>query len=633
MAAQTSGVKSTFRDLALALTEDERKTLLRRIHSALSLHRQPAGATQPSVLSKDRRLELIREEIAGLSLLDRFLFWFRRIVSTKSDEDTFIGYKLGRLRRRIRAAGFSVVEPHAISEHLAKEVWELYAAAYPLIPMYLDLWREGTYLQDCIEHLLAMRIPGARSGLYDFVTLEELQDTYLETERKHDVRELVLKRLDEYLSEIPDDVFDHLQQGLMPLYQYRGLCLFNYNQFFHAFGFDPGVVPPEETPPFREAPTSACIGHIEQLYGAVYAAIRLPKEAHVHTELLDRYLEIKEAETDPEAAAAAVAAEMEQRETPPAAQPAESEDAPEAIEEEQHREQARQNRQESLERLRAALRQLGHGSRRLDHCVPFVELVRYYRSDPYYKLLGHLPKIKLKDFYASYLTMRLLTQIDRGFRDIRSGVVKKLTRKLFGKEPPAFEYYRPSDGTGVDRLGLPVFRHTHSLNVMYNFLRFVYHGRMQEMVRILSRILPLRQRDASSELVVHVAGLEDVHDQIRAFDYSFSPDSDDGKTFVRMRFAVEKDATQHRAYRNMVTQRDREARQLLDRGLEHVAGLELAFTDIRRSLTDQLRERYASEDSLVSHLDGLDNLLDQELAKVSLFERLIKQVLAGEEGY
>lgn len=624
---------SKLRDLALALTEEERRDLLKRINSALSLKQSADPQVSPHALSREKRLELMREEIAGLSFFDRLVFWFKRLLSTKGDEDTFIAFKLGRLRRRLRAAGLTVVMPATISERVAQVVWDLYKAAYGLIPVFLDLWRGGTYLQDSVEYLLSMRIPGARKNLYDFVALEELQERYLETERKQEVRDLVLTRLDEYLADVPDDIFDHLGEGVMPLYMLRGVCLFDYNYFFDVFGFDPGVVPPEETPPFRESPTSAAIGPIEELYSSLHSASKLPKDSFVHSELLDRYLEIKESETEPEAAAATVAADLDLLADKGGSDPAASGEESEPDPQNQREEDAYQKRHETVDQLKSLLRDLGQQVRRTSSRIPFVELVRYYRSDPYYKLRSNVPRINLREFYSSYLTMRLLSQVDRGFKEIRRGVVSRLTKQLFGRELQPFEFYRPGIQPATNRMGLPAFQHMRSLNVLYNFLRLIYHGHMQETVRILSRILPIRQRDASSGLVVHVAGLEDVHDHIRAFDYSFSPDSDDGKAFLRIRFAVEKDVTQHRTYRNIVTAKDREARQLLDRGMEHVTGLERSFSEIQRSLTDQLRERYAAADSLVSRLDGLDHLLERNLEKIATFNRLIKQVIAGEEGY
>jgi hypothetical protein len=181
--------------------------------------------------------------------------------------------------------------------------------------------------------------------------------------------------------------------------------------------------------------------------------------------------------------------------------------------------------------------------------------------------------------------------------------------------------------------GLPDFLHMRSLSITYNFLRFLYRGRMQEMVRILSRILPVRQRDSSSDLIVHVSGLEDVLADIEDFDLDFSPETDDGKAYYRVRYAVEKDVTMHRSFRNLVQQRDREASTLVDRATEHIQGLSVVFGSIAVSLTDQTRERYASNDTRANSLDGLDRLLEEQRRRLDQFVKLIRQVRAMEEGY
>jgi hypothetical protein len=244
-----------------------------------------------------------------------------------------------------------------------------------------------------------------------------------------------------------------------------------------------------------------------------------------------------------------------------------------------------------------------------------------------------MPKLRLREFYQSYLKMRVLSQLDERFGDVRAGVISRMTEELFGGNSPPFEYFRPAVLTAPAKLGLPRFRHVRSANILYNFLRQVYRTRLQEMVRILARVLPVRQRDSSSELVVRVAGVEEALADLEGFDHSFSPDSDDGKAFLRLRYGVEKDITLHRSYRNMVQHKDREVRSIVDLGLEHLRGLRRVFGNMQRTLSDQLRHRYAEADSRVSALDGLDGLLEQYSEKLDLLDKLMKQIAAMEEGY
>ena len=286
-----------------------------------------------------------------------------------------------------------------------------------------------------------------------------------------------------------------------------------------------------------------------------------------------------------------------------------------------------------LAELRQGLKRLRDAGATMLERVPFADIIRFYRRDPWIRIIGYVPKVRLRDFYTSYLTIHLLSQLDERFSQIRTGVVDRMTRELFGGTPPTFEYYRPGVQSAPDGSTLPAMGFMRSLAVAYNFLRYLYRGRMQEMVRILSRVLPVRQRDSSSDLVVHVAGIEESLAKLEEFDRSFSPDSEEGKAFYRVRYGVEKDPTLQRSYRNLVHQRDREAQNLLSSTIEHLRGLNRVFDNIERGLSDQLRERYAAADHRVNALDGLDRLLEEYRTKLDRFDRLIRQVRATEEGY
>ncbi|MEE8441214.1 MAG: hypothetical protein V3S41_05785 [Spirochaetia bacterium] len=606
-----SGATDTFRDLALAMTPEERRELLRKISGSLSLN---SGEDQPlykQEVAEAERHALIGAEIEKLSLLGRIRFFLRRIFSTKPHDQAFIDFRLHELRRRIRVGcpAMAPLEHHSVCAEVATATWALYQAVYPLIPMFLDLWRSGSYLQESIEYLLSKRIPAARSNLPDFASVEELQDAFMENELKGDVRKLVVERLGIYLDEIPDDLFAHLEEGVLPLYFLRPLCLLDYNRLFAAFGFDPGITPPDALPPFNVAPTSAALPLVEGLLYGLHSAARLEHGFYVHMDILDRYLELKEIHNSEE--------EGEVSEG----------DASEAEED------ASQQRRVHLQELRDQLETLHAAATRLGDHIAFSDVVRYYRRDPWHRMVAYMPKLRLREFYQSYLMMRVLSQLDESFGDVRVGVISRMIEELFGGAPSPFEYYRPAILSAPDKLGLPKFRHIRSATVLQNFLRHIYRTRLQEIVRTLSRVLPVRQRDSSSALVVHVAGIEQALADLDGFDRSFSPDSDDGKAFFRVRYGVEKDVTLHRSYRNIVQHKDREVRSMIDLALEHLRGLLRAFENMQRTLSDQLRQRYAEADASVSTLDGLDGLLEEYSGKLGLLDKLVKQILAMEEGY
>lgn len=598
---------STFRDLALALSEEERRWLHKRVSESLSLKASDRENRFSSGVSERGRAQLIAEEVRRLGLWDRIRYFLRRLLSTHSDEQAYLDFRINGLRRRARAVcpELAPIERHTVGRAVARHTWELYRAAYAVIPLFLDFWRGGTYLQEAVEFLLAQRIPAAKSNLYDFATLDELQAAFGRNELKGDVRRLVVDRLEAYLDDIPDELFRQLEAGLLPFYYLKQVCLLDYNEFFAVFGFDPGIAPPEEIPPFRDAPMSAALPVVESLYAGLHSAGKLPNDFGFHTEILDRYLEMKEQEHKRDAEGGNAAEEEIEYE----------------------------NRRDQLQRMRDDITRLHEATRTLGRRVPFADLIRFYTRDPWLRIKPYLPELKLREFHRSYLMIRVLGELDSRFPEIRRGVVRTMVRDLFHSEPPPMTHFRTGIQLTPESPTLPDFTHIRSITLTYDFLRFVYRGRMQEMVRTLSRILPVRQRDSSSDLVVHVSGVEQVFADIEDFDESFSPDSEDGKAYYRIRYAVENDVTMQRSYRNIVQQRDRQAASLVERAMEHFDALAAVFDVIQRGLTDQIRERYAEADHRVNSLDGIDQLLEAHGEKVRSFVRLIRQARAIEEGY
>ncbi|TVQ24830.1 MAG: hypothetical protein EA382_07960 [Spirochaetaceae bacterium] len=611
---------ATFRDLALALTEEERRSLLKRISSSLSLRGTVSEAPVSSEGAAASRADAITREIEAMGFWRRVRLFLRRLFSARNDEQTYVEFRLAEIRRRARSVlpGLAPLEHHTIEPVVAVEVWELYRHAYAVIPFFLDLWRGGSLLQETVGFLLAQRIPAAKEHLGDFASLGELQEAFLEHELKSSVRKLVVDRLDAYVDGVPKELFRKLSEGLAPLYHLRQIALLDYNAFFATFGFDPGIAPPEEVPPFKETPASAGLPMIEALYLGLHTAAKLSNDFYVHTEVLDRYLELKDRE-DNRATDASGAVDVATGVDPTMA---------ERSEEEGYR-----ARKERVEQLRAGMHDLHDACRSVSRRVPFADLIRYYSRDPWLRVKPYAPEIRLKEFYRSHLMIRVLSELDARFAEIRRGVVDRMVKRLFGAPPPPMAFFRTGVQLVSDKVGGPDFRRIRSLTLANAFLRFLYRGRMQEMFRTLGRILPVRQRDSSSDLVVHVAGMDETYADIEDFDESFSPDTDDGKSYYRVRYGVEKDASLNRSYRNMVSQRDREATLLVDRTAEHARGLLKVCEAIRAGLTDQTRERYAAVDRRVNEVDGLDVLIEQQAAKLEQFDRLIKQVRAMEEGY
>lgn len=570
--------KRTFSDLAKALPDRERRQLLARITRALSLNDQHQRSVYHGTLQTEERRRIVRREIEGLSFWDRFLFWMKRVASTKPQEAAFAEFKLDQLRRRITSAPEPLVrfDRRTIEPPFASAVVDLYRAAVELVPFFRSVWDDANRLQWMITQLLEKRVPDAKTDLHDFAALEEMQDIYLEKNSKEAIRAAIQVRMDRYLDSIPPELFKELEQGILPLYLLKYVCLFPYREFFGLFQATAEHVDTEPSPEFASANAMNSLELVEQLYFSIYAATRLGKGVRLHPELLAAYDSYGDADSS------------------------------------------------SVKHYNSLLTKLAQTARRID--LPLAEIIRYFREDPYYKLMVYLPRLKLRDFYVSHLRVRIFARIDEVFPEVRLGIVKRISADVFDHEPPPLENFKRSLDAAARKLDAPPFRYFQCLRTVRHFVRTVYQDDIAPTVRLLARIMPVRHRDTASELTLRANAIEDIGERVLMFDFTFSPESDEGKAFIRLRYAGEKDLGQARAYGTVVAQKNREARDIVEDATEHFHGLEAVFRNLISLRSRTIGERYEALTHVGRQTD-LTALLEQNADVLAKVRQMLNQLV------
>lgn len=577
--------KRTFSELAKALPDRERRQLLQRITRALSLNDQAQRSVYHGTLQTDERQRLIREEKERLTFWDRFLYWVKRLSSTRAETDTFTEFKLDQIKRRVASAPRTLVrfDRRTIEPALARIVVDLYRAAVEPAPFFRSIWDDPDRLQAMITHLLEKRVPNARTDLRDFAGLDELQDIYLAHNSKSAIRSAVQKRMDAYLSTIPDELFHELEQGILPIYLLKYVCLYPYREFFGYFGLSAEQVDGESEPEFSHAPAHTLVDPLEQLYFALYAASRLGEGGRLHGELLEAYDAYGDSASS------------------------------------------------SVRHYNSLLANLAKTAGRVERELPLTDIIRYFRDDPYYKLMVYLPRLRLKEFYISHLRVRVFARIDEIFPEVRLGIVRRVSAEVFDGEPPPLDFYRESLNAPSRKLDAPPFRFFRSLRTIRHFVRSVYHDDIAPTVRLLARIMPVRQRDTSAELTLRANGIEDIGERVSMFDFTFSPDSDEGKAFFRLRYAGERDVSQARTYGTVVAQKNREARDIVDDAVEHFHGLEAVFRHLISLGSRTIVERYESL-THVNRNGKLEELLRRNAEAIEKVRNMLNQLIEIEGG-
>jgi hypothetical protein len=584
--------RSVLPDLARSLTDQERRQLLDKVKRSVTLTENSGENIYQKEIDEEERETIIRNDLNRASLMLRLRLWIRRLFTGKEEFEIFLNLKLKALKRSIqqRSSELAGLDTKSIYPGFAEAVFAVYTRLFPFIPLFRHLWKSQERFEAMILDLVGNRVEEPKRELTDFLTIEEMQEVYEKTGTKKAIREQIVRELEKYCTGIPDEIFRNLEKGIKPVYYLKDFVLFPYQNFFKLFQFTPDEN--TEEPNFRSASVRLTLPYLEQLYYAVYAATKIDDPVSLDSDFAEMLCDSGEDFTGEE----------------PCSQIEDGDIA---------------------DTVRSVVREI----RRFQMKVPLVEMIRFFHEDPYYQLIFYVPKLYLRDFFVSKLKLMLLPKLDELFEDIRRQVIDKQIKELFpnARQEPLL-YYRDYMSLDYNKLGIPTFAYTKSINLLYNFIRIVYRRQIQELVQILSQGILRQNRITLNRLLVHVATLEDLETKIRALDESLSPDEEDGKLFNRIRYTLASDATHQRLYRSLINQKDNEVKSLIERGKEALLGLKKMFDEFLSSPMESFRQKLQAYHYIDGRSQTLLEVLRDRTEKIDKFQNLLYEISRIERG-
>lgn len=560
--------KTKLEEISSELPERERRELLAKI--TRSMERDEEESVQRVELKQEEREKIVSEEMAQLSLWERFLLWLKSLFSGRSKRDLFIDGRLAQLKRSIKqkSPGISGFETRSLTPKLARMLFDLYSAAYPLRGLLQAFNRDAEFRQASLLHLFEAKHPQAKGGLAELASAADMEAAFI-AGGEEEVRRLVLRRFTDFMKRIPERLFPQLEQGLAPLLHFRGLVLFPYSLIFRHFNYYPGEQLDEPYPYFNHCSAMLVIDLLDRLYGALGLALRLGSEWFCHEELLLLYCRRRSGGADlaePSAAQSEISGSQ--------GEPAQPGSIAAELDGELKKEAAELNQ---------ALIALQEAAVQFDRRVPLLDLLRYFRRDPYLRLSYALPRLQLKPLYASMLREKLLAELAERIAAVKANVVQRRIRDIFKTEHlQELFYYTDRPGFDLRRLSLPYFSHARSLMVLYNYLTKLYRSHLQEAVQAAIAYVFAGNRIAQTRLMQNAGGLEQLEAKIVLLDRSLSPEEEDGKALAAMRGKAA-DLAQQKAYRGFIAQKDKEADELIHQGIEYLQGIKRSFDEVLAS--------------------------------------------------
>ena len=592
-------------ELAHALSDTERKELLERIQRSLSLAKKDQPTIFRTQVSAEYRQQMIQSGLQELGLFQRFNLWLRRVFSGKSEEEAYLDIKMADIGRNIETGQLADTEARYARPNLAELIFRLYIRASPLIPFFQHLWGSEKNMREAIQYVLQQKIPNAKKTIHDFIKPEELESIFEASESKAGLRQELLARLNRYLDGIPAEVFSSIEDGLLPLYYLKEVCFFDFNSFFRFFQVELRAMNSLSVPEFKSAAVDRILEELEHLYYALHTARKGVPGDHLHQELFDFYRKRKElgisqpgTSLPTNGADGGLAEPTDLFMSPPetAAPLASPPGVPNLLAGNADKKDAvvkaaNDAHDEGLKGMRRDLKEL---KKEIEVCLDstrLADIIRFFRMDPYYKFLAYVPSLNLRDFFYASTRMILMESLDTEFTALRKRVIDRLLKTVLKGSKKDFENYKRFV-SGSAKAGLPGFRYVDSLNIIYSYIRTIFVVYVREMLRMLMKVLPARNRDSTGELTFHVNGVESLFEKLKIIDIVFAPENDEGKAVMRMRINMEKDVSQERSYRIYIAQKDKEFKVLLEEGIEHLRSLSETIDEVLKHPVEMLNERF-----------------------------------------
>ena len=587
--------RTRLEELSLELPEQERRELLERIG------RQPGETAEevaPVEMKEDEREKLISSEMKKSGAWLRFLIWLRTFVTGKSKRDAFIDIRLRGIRTHIRSVspGLTGFETRDLTPKFARKLFDLYLRVQPFLGIYRVLDSDKVAKGDAYAWFLECRWNLAKKTVDEFMSAEEMEDIFAQTGQAEEIRRKLALRVNEYVRSVPESLVLQLEEQVRLHVALGRLAAFPFAALFRYFGYMLAEEEEGKYPVFDHAPVMLMLDLIEKLYVTLGFFRRCGPDYLYAEEPVAYYFAARGG-----------------------SKPTDEKD--------------RAKIDVELARLREQITALAQEIDAFTGSVHLLDLLRFFRRDPWFALTGSPPRLYLRSLYVTSLKARLEREVGERLEGIKERVIeRRIQEVLKGQEIVEFQFYRENPDFDFRKLDLPYFSCIRSLTVLHNYILQQFKGAVQDAATIVSSTALANNRIIQNRLTLNMSGVEDLEARIALFDRSLSPDEDDGKQLGRYRFSAATDLPLQRSYRAFIVQKDKEARDLIEKAREFLVGIRRIFDEVRTSTFESTRSLLKTLHPYRGRNQTLGQILNARGESIGGFLKLLDQLQEMEKG-
>ncbi len=574
--------KNVLEELSSWLPEKERSALLEKINRSINTGKTEEVKKDKAALEKERTI-YINQEINNMGWFKRFLMNLRCRLSGKKLGELIIDDKMKGLKKLIskKQNGITGFESRNLTPEFGEKLFALYSKTFEFREIYKKLWTEQGVYESCCLYIIRAMYEKTKLQLEEFISMDEMVDLYAETGKKEEIVNEIGRRLKDYTASVPEIVYVEIERSIAPIYKLKDIILYPYTDFFQKFSFTPNRSG-DGKHFFKNASAMLCLDHLEELYAAVMNALELDEHIPLNRYLIEFLDSLDEDKTLPE------------------------------------------DKQAVLKNLIISIKNFAR-------TMPLLEIIQFFRKEPYLTVKYIKPQKSFRDNYEFILHGGLKDEIEKLYPEIQREYIEREIGRIFqGHNFEEFRNYRKYASIDHQKMGLPIFTHTKSLNVLYNYIKCFYISHFSETVSILEKGMLAQNRITRDRLLGYSASIQELEDKIAASDKSLSPENDDGKLFHKLRMSLAAEPAQQRMFRSLVVNKNREVKSLLDWGDEALSGLGRIFEEITASDSNVIKVQLNKHYLLKGKSITLVSLLKTRAEHITEFRRLMAQIIKME---
>jgi len=524
-----------------SISLEEQKRLQQGIEHSLALNDTLESMIVRVPTDPSAKSVLLQKDWSQARVGRKLNIWAKNLISVKTEEEFLLEAKLATLRASIRNRSKPYVDfnRRVFLPTLGGGIHSVYASIYPLIEPIRRLTNDIDQVQKLFRQFIERNLEHPKTSLVEFISIEEMKQMFFQSESKQDLIGEIQKRLTQYFSQIDEEKIKKLQREILSFYHVRNLAIFPFNETLQCFKVN---LVPETPPQFEEAPIFPTLEYLEQFFCALYPFHTYSAEVFPN-ELLAYLAGVLEGGGDSIRIQGVDPSQVDSM---------------------------KQTLHKLVKTCQNALKE-----------IPLVDIIRYFRADPYYRVMIYQPKVHLRDFYTYSLTFKVFSDFEAFFSKIRFDILEDLLNQLFKGEPLVeFQYYMNSQLNLVPKQGYPGFTHHRSLVLLNNFIRKIYTNHIQDTIHVLNRTITNRIRDSVSQMLIHASGIEEIDERLKKFDGSFAPDTEAGRIMAVVKIVLDRDPKQQKLYRSLIAEKDKEGKDILEKALAHLESLMIGFQNV-----------------------------------------------------